>query len=143
MSNFDREPKNPFCLCLFCGSIITIGLFSSLVFSTYSSSYVSLVGLFLRELWIFHFIFTLGFIMIIIGICLFIQKAQSEISEKRVICPNCKITLESLENIDTYQCPECKKKFKAKLNHGKYSSNSTPFKIILVKKKKRRIKKEN
>ncbi|KKM64304.1 hypothetical protein LCGC14_1502740 [marine sediment metagenome] len=117
MVNFDREPKNPFCLCLVCGSIITIGLFSSLAFNAYSLSYFSIVAFFLRELWVFYLIFTVGIIMIIIGIFLLIQKTKFELSRKRVICPSCKTTLESLENIGTYQCPECKKKFRAKVNH--------------------------
>lgn len=29
-------------------------------------------------------------------------------------CPNCKIEMEYLEDLDAYQCPKCKKKFRDK-----------------------------
>jgi protein-arginine kinase activator protein McsA len=77
--------------------------------------------------------------MIIIGILSLIQEAKSEISRKRVICPNCKTTLESLENIGTYQCPECKKKFKVKSKE--YSLKSDAEFIFPLNKKIRKKKK--
>jgi tRNA(Ile2) C34 agmatinyltransferase TiaS len=64
------------------------------------------------------------------------QKFKSEKPEKRVICPFCKVNLESLENIGTFQCPECKKKFKAKSRYFTESSLKSGTEFTFPSKKK-------
>ncbi len=114
MAIVSRDSKNPFWLCLICGFIImgypiilvSIGLliYPGLDITPYSYS---------DENYIMPFI-VLGLIMIIIGIVASFQKGKSKISKKRVICPNCEIDMESLEDVGYYQCPRCKKKFRDK-----------------------------
>ncbi|MFX1419260.1 MAG: hypothetical protein ACFE9N_10110 [Promethearchaeota archaeon] len=145
MSNFDREPNNTFWLCLlFCCIIIFsfICLIPGLLYFLFYSivnfvlSVPGVIGLLDAPTLIF--IFLVGFIIIIIGIFSLLQKGKSEISDKMVICPSCKITLESLEKIGTYQCPECKKKFKAKLNHITSTTGAlvSSRRVIFYQKKK-------
>ncbi|UCC21214.1 MAG: hypothetical protein JSV62_08040 [Promethearchaeota archaeon] len=145
MSNFDREPNNSYCLCLIFGCIIAFSLiwlspwfFNFLLYFMLSFVFLvpGVIGVLDAPTLIF--ISLVGFIVIIIGIVSLLQKGKSGISDKRVICPSCKITLESLEKIGTYQCPECKKKFKTKLNHITSTTGAlvSSRRVIFYQKKK-------